>query len=59
MGQPVKREIERISKLLEGELTPKQRLALIVAQNTMKWFGTITKGNVPMTPSQQIMKSGK
>lgn len=59
MAQPIRRELERIQKLLDGELTPKQRLALIIEHQTLTWIHTIRKGNVPTPPSVQIMAGEK
>ena len=57
MAQPVKKEIERIAELLKGDITPKQRLALMIAQSTLVWIGSIKKDDVPESPSAKIMKA--
>ena len=56
--RPVKTEIERIDKLLSGELTNKQRFALVITREALKWQSTIKKKDVPEPPSKKIMANG-
>jgi len=58
MAKPIKQEVERIQTLLKGELTNKQKFALMIELKTLEWIHTIRKGNVPEPPSVAIMKSG-
>ncbi len=58
MAKPVKDELNRLQTLLQGELTPKQRLALTVAYQTIRWQDSLGREHLDTLPppSELIMK---
>lgn len=61
MGKkPVKEELGRLEHLLKGDATlaPKQRLALTVAYQTIRWMDSLGREHMETlpNPSESIMK---
>lgn len=54
----VRNELSKIEAFLAEDITPKQRLALLVARNVLKWQDSLGNERLPVlpSPSEQIMK---